>query len=215
MPMFPGGVDSYFVYLKNHLVYPSLAFKSEREGRVNISFVVDTFGKLTKIQILKPLGLGCDEAAIKFLEGMPLWTPGVDNGKKVPVLLNIPIEFKIDAYYNRFYKEGKLIYRDEKVVPEWIAKTSLQEFLTSKFKKFNLKNSKKIKYYFELNIKINDTGSVMEVLYTKSQPASYNDVKDVFIWLTNTLKNQTLDLWRPAQIDGTNVNATYIVNITL
>lgn len=212
MPMFPGGVDAYFEFIKNNLRYPSEAFKAQKEGRVELSMVIDTNGKITQPSVIKGIGYGCNEEALRIIQLMPHWNPGSDMGKKVNVLLNIPIEFKIDAYYNRYFMHGVLIYRDSKVIPVWRGTETIQEQLSTAYA--TIKKDKK-KYSFDLNIKIDTAGSVMEVLYTKSVPADYSEIKPIFDWVCATFKKMPAHLWKAAEVEGEKVNATYFLHLDL
>lgn len=212
MPMFPGGVDAYFEFIKKNLKYPPEAFKAQKEGRVELSLVVDTNGKITQPTIIKGIGYGCNEEALRIIQLMPNWNPGSDKGKKVNVLLNIPIEFKIDAYYNRYFLRGVLIYRDPKVLPIWVGPDTIQKYLSAAYADIR-KDPKK--YSFDLNIKIDTAGSVMEVLYTKSDPADYSEIKSIFEWVCTTFKKMPTHYWKPAEVEGEKVNATYFLHLAL
>lgn len=212
MPMFPGGVDAYFEFIKKNLRYPQEAFRQQKEGRVEISMVVDTNGKISQATVIKGIGYGCNEEALRIIGLMPNWTPGSDKGKKVTVLLNIPIEFRIDAYYNRYFVNGVLIYRDPKVLPAWSGSKTIQEYLSEAYIAAGIDNKK---YSFDLNIKIDTAGKVMEILYTKSEPADYSEIKTVFDWLSATFKKMSATLWNPAEVEGEKVNSTYFMHLDL
>jgi len=61
-----------------------------------ISFVVDSKGNVTDVKVLRGIGGGCDEEAIRVVKAMPQWHPGKQNGKNVRVLYNMPIYFKLN-----------------------------------------------------------------------------------------------------------------------
>lgn len=215
MPMFPGGVDSFHLYVKRNLKYPSDAIQSGKEGTVYISLVIDTFGKPTEIKCIKSLSPSCDQAAIDLFNQMPLWSAGKNQLVKVPVLLNIPIEFKLDQYFNRFLSNGVLLYRDPKVLPSWFHKLPFDKWIRQQFKETGNEISCKLPVTFELNIKIDSSGKVMEVLYAKSIPSDFASIKEAFQWVVNTIKTQSTKNWKPAVVEGEKVNATYFATITL
>lgn len=96
MPEFKGGETALRTFLAEHLKYPRRALETGTEGRLHISFVVNTDGSISKIKIVKgALGFGCEEAALQVIEKMPVWNPGQQNGTKVPVQITIPINFAI------------------------------------------------------------------------------------------------------------------------
>jgi protein TonB len=95
MPTFPGGEDKLMEFLGNNLKYPSMARETGIQGKVFITFVVNEDGKISDVKILRPLGGGCDEEALRVVKAMPNWKPGKQNGRSVPVQFNLPIQFKL------------------------------------------------------------------------------------------------------------------------
>jgi protein TonB len=96
MPEFPGGMSAWAKYLYKNLQYPAVARENNIQGRVTLSFVVERNGEITNIKVLKGIGAGCDEEAIRVLKKSPLWKPGKQNGKTVRVSYVIPIVFRLD-----------------------------------------------------------------------------------------------------------------------
>ncbi len=80
-------------YISQNLVYPEAAREAGTEGTVYVSFVVDEHGQVQNPAVLKDIGDGCGEAALRVIAGMPTWEPGEQMGKKVKVRLNLPIQF--------------------------------------------------------------------------------------------------------------------------
>jgi protein TonB len=95
MPSFDGGSDAMARYIRKELVYPPQAMEFEREGRVMVSFVVQTDGSITDITVLKGFGFGSEEEAKRVIEKMPKWIPGKQNGKLLPVRLVLPLQFQL------------------------------------------------------------------------------------------------------------------------
>jgi len=95
-PSFPGGMQQFYEYLKTSVKYPKEAFENKIEGKVFLSFVVETDGSLTDIMVERKLGSGTDEEAVRVLKESPRWIPGVQDGKKVRVKYNIPISFSLN-----------------------------------------------------------------------------------------------------------------------
>ena len=94
-PVFPGGMDKFYKYLNSSIKYPMMAAENNIQGKVFVSFVVEKNGALTDIKVLRSLGGGTDEEAVRVLKASPKWTPGVQNGKQVRVKYNIPISFSL------------------------------------------------------------------------------------------------------------------------
>ncbi len=96
MPEFPGGQAELFKYLQKNLEYPPLAKENNIQGRVVIEFVVDENGKITNPRVVKDIGWGCGEAALKVVKSMPRWKPGKQRNKPVSVRYNLPVRFQLD-----------------------------------------------------------------------------------------------------------------------
>lgn len=95
MPEFPGGKSGLKRYFRKNYTYPQAARESGVEGTVFIRFVVKEDGSISDIAVLKGLGFGCDDEAIRLVRKMPKWIPGEHNGKRVAVYKTMPIGFKL------------------------------------------------------------------------------------------------------------------------
>lgn len=97
MPKFPGGESALMEYVSKNVVYPEEAKEKEIQGRVFIGFVVEKDGSIGEVKVLRGIGGGCDEEAVRVIKGMPKWKPGMQKGKPVRVSYQIPIYFKLDT----------------------------------------------------------------------------------------------------------------------
>lgn len=95
-PSFPGGEGALMKYLATHIQYPALAKESGIQGRVYISFVVEPNGKIDHVKVLRGIGGGCDEEAVKVVKSMPRWNPGKQRGKPVRVAFTLPVNFRLE-----------------------------------------------------------------------------------------------------------------------
>jgi len=93
MPEFPGGTEQLFRYLGKNIEYPPMAKDAGIKGKVYVTFVVDKDGSIKDVKVLRGIGGGCDEEAIRVVKGMPKWNPGKQRGKAVRVQYNLPINF--------------------------------------------------------------------------------------------------------------------------
>lgn len=95
MPEFPGGVKALLDYVTSHVEYPAEAKNDTVMRRtVNLKFVVDKVGKVKDVEVLRSSGNPVfDNSAIKTVESMPEWKPGMQSGKPVDVAVQIPIQF--------------------------------------------------------------------------------------------------------------------------
>ena len=96
MPEFSGGINALMKYLSDNIKYPEEAKKEGIQGRVFVNFVVEKSGKVNNVNVIRGIGGGCDEEAIRVISSMPDWKPGLENGKAVRVDYNIPIKFALD-----------------------------------------------------------------------------------------------------------------------
>ena len=95
MPSFPGGDAALMKYLGNSIKYPAIAKDAGIQGTVFVTFVVDEKGDVKDVKVLRSIGGGCDEEAIRVVKNMPKWSPGKQRGKAVKVQYNLPIKFTL------------------------------------------------------------------------------------------------------------------------
>lgn len=95
MPEFPGGQQALFAYIGKELKYPEQAVEDGIEGVVFVTFVVEKDGSISTVSVLRGIGGGCDEEAVRVVRSMPKWKPGKQLGKEVRVKYNLPIHYKL------------------------------------------------------------------------------------------------------------------------
>ena len=95
MPEFPGGDDAMSKFLDENLVYPKQAKKQNIQGKVWIGFIVDKDGTVRNVEVLRGIGGGCEEEAVRVIKLMPKWKPGTQSGKPVMVKFRFPINFTL------------------------------------------------------------------------------------------------------------------------
>jgi TonB family protein len=86
-------------YLKENLRYPASAKEKKVEGTVYVIFVVDKEGITKNPEILRGVGAGLDEEAMRVIQESPAWTPGMQHGTLVNVKLRMPIRFRLPESY--------------------------------------------------------------------------------------------------------------------
>lgn len=94
-PEFPGGMDALYKYLAQNIKYPQLARDNNITGRVYVTFVVEKDGSIANPKVLRDIGGGCGQEAIRVVKSMPKWTPGKQRGKAVRVQFNLPVNFSL------------------------------------------------------------------------------------------------------------------------
>lgn len=95
MPEFPGGTDKMMRYLSNMIRYPVEAQMKKIQGMVISSFIVGKDGAISDIQVVRGIGSGCDDEAVRVIKNMPPWQPGKQGGQPVPVKFTLPIRFSL------------------------------------------------------------------------------------------------------------------------
>ncbi len=94
-PSYPGGEKACMDFFRKNLKYPKKAQKLGIQGTVFISFVVEKDGKLSDVKVVRGIGGGCDEEALRVVKKMPKWNPGKQKGETVSVKFTIPVRFRL------------------------------------------------------------------------------------------------------------------------
>jgi len=95
MPSFPGGEAKLMEYVAKNVKYPQIARETGIQGRVFVNFVVEPDGSVSNVSVLRGIGGGCDEEAMRVVKNMPKWKPGKQRGKPVRVQYMLPVNFKL------------------------------------------------------------------------------------------------------------------------
>ena len=96
MPEFPGGEVELFHYISKNIHYPQEAKEKGIQGRVFIGFVIEKDGSVSNVRNLRGVDSELDAEAMRVVESMPKWKPGMHNGEFVRVSYQIPIHFKLE-----------------------------------------------------------------------------------------------------------------------
>jgi protein TonB len=96
-PSFPGGMAQLGNYLRQNLRYPQAARQARVDGKVFVSFIVTNQGLIRDVNVLKGLGYGMNEEAVRVVQTMPTWTPGRQAGRLVNVKYNLVIPFVLSG----------------------------------------------------------------------------------------------------------------------
>ena len=94
-PEFPGGLDSLARFIKANLRYPEEALKQGIEGRVFVTFTIEVDGSVSNVRLLRDIGGGCGQEAVRVVKLMPKWKPARQQGKAVRTQFNLPVQFVI------------------------------------------------------------------------------------------------------------------------
>ena len=97
MPEFPGGSNALFEYLAKNIRYPKAAQDAKQQGRVILTFVVMKDGSIGNVKVVKGVSPELDEEAVRCVNSMPKWNPGMQKGQAVNVKYTVPISFRLDS----------------------------------------------------------------------------------------------------------------------
>lgn len=90
-PQFPGGTDEFYKFIAKNYQMPKV---DKFSGKVYVTFIIEIDGSLTGIKVLRDIGYGTGEEAIRVLSKCPKWIPGEHNGQKVRCTYSLPISLK-------------------------------------------------------------------------------------------------------------------------
>lgn len=199
-PEFPGGNVGLQDFIRENLQYPTEALKNKIQGVVYIRFVVEPDSTISNILVLRGLGSGCDEEAIRIVEKMPKWTPGSVNGKVCRVQYNIPIRFMLpcDKLIDTADLNDGVHYDYEKIVevaPQFPGgEDSLNHFLLSQIVYPKEAQDNQIQGTVYVGFTINEDGSVSDVRIMRSVGAGLDEEAMRVISM--------MPKWTPAQNKG-------------
>lgn len=222
MPEFPGGAAEMMTYLSGNIKYPEQAKDKGISGRVFLSFVVEKDGSVNQVKVVKGIGGGCDEEALRVVKAMPKWKPGLQKGKPVRVSYMLPITFKLNegdksqeenvekALEKAKKPDDKGVYQIAETMPEYPdgmdgLRSFIQENLTvpEKYKQIDTK----AEYRVFVQFVIAEDGSITNIELMKPEP-SKQDLNDEAVRVVKSMPK-----WKPGTVDGKPVKVRYVLPI--
>lgn len=91
----PGGMNGWNQYLAGNLKYPAQARQMGIEGTVILVFIINSDGSISNVEVLRGIGGGCDEEAMRVVQNSPDWKPAEQRGRVVNSRMRLPIRFKL------------------------------------------------------------------------------------------------------------------------
>lgn len=95
MPEFPGGDLALRKSIASTIKYPDIAIENGIQGKVYVTFVVTKNGNIANTKIARGVDPALDKEAMRVVNGLPLWKPGIQKGKPVNVSYTVPINFRL------------------------------------------------------------------------------------------------------------------------
>lgn len=96
-PVYPGGVDAMMKFLTDNIKYPFIALENGSKGTVICTFVIEKDGSVSDVKVIRGLDPSMDKEAIRVIEQMPKWKPGMQRGNAVNVRYTLPVTFKLTS----------------------------------------------------------------------------------------------------------------------
>lgn len=94
-PEFPGGLSALYTFLAKNMKYPAEAREKNIQGKVYVSFIIEKDGSVSNVTLIRGIGGGCDEEAIRVVQMLPKWIPGKTRGNPIKVLYKMPVSFRL------------------------------------------------------------------------------------------------------------------------
>ena len=95
MPDFPGGQAALMSYLSKNIKYPTIAQENGTQGRVIVQFVVNKDGSIVDAKVARSVDPCLDKEALRVINSMPKWKPGMQRNKPVRVKYTVPVMFRL------------------------------------------------------------------------------------------------------------------------
>lgn len=97
MPSFPGGDAELLKYIATNIKYPKESQDNGEQGRVICSFIVGRDGSVNNPEVLRGVTPLLNEEAVRVINTMPRWNPGMQRGRAVAVKYTVPITFRLKS----------------------------------------------------------------------------------------------------------------------
>ncbi len=94
-PEFPGGMAAWAKFIQKNLRYPYQAQDAAIQGKVVLSFVIEKDGTITDVSVVRGIGYGCDDEAVRVIKKSPKWKAGKQNDENVRVRYTMPIAYTL------------------------------------------------------------------------------------------------------------------------
>ena len=216
MPEFPGGTEKFMEYLSGNIKYPEAAKDKNISGRVFIQFVVEKDGSVTNVGVMRGIGGGCDEEAIRVVKAMPKWKPGLQDGKPVRVSYILPVNFKLDEKakeaedMNKAKSDKTEIWDIPETKPSFRGGNSaLQQYIQDNLvvpEKYADMDTK-AEYRVLVRFMIAEDGTITDVETVKPDP-SKTDLNEEAVRVVKGMPK-----WAPGKVNGKCVKTKFVLPI--
>ena len=199
-------------YLSRNLNYPDGARNKNITGRVIVKFVVNEDGGISDAKVLRGIGGGCDEEAVRVLMNMPPWKPGKQNGKPVKVYFTQPFSFNIDDSRNNNIKKNSTFPKDyvfrlfyDHLDKHPKAEYDYASYFTEHIQYPKIAQESKIQGDVDVKFVVNKDGSIKDFVVLKS--IGYGCDSEA-IRVVKSMPD-----WKPGIFNGKKINAEALVTV--
>lgn len=206
MPKYPGGEDSLKSFIANNVKYPKIAVEKGIQGKVYVTFVVDTDGSVAESRIARGVDPALDKEALRVINSMETWTPGKEKGKPVKVSYTVPINFALNDKKQVKKKEGDVYFIVEEMPIYPGGDKALREFITNNVKYPEIAQKEGIQGRVYVTFVVDVDGSISKASIARGVDPSLD--KEA-LRVVNSLP-----AWTPGKEKGKPVKVSYTVPIS-
>jgi TonB family protein len=94
MPVFDEKDMTLAKFISQNINYPEIAYRQNISGKVLLSFIIEPQGRISNIQVLRPVGGGCTEEAVRVAR-LIKWNPGIKDGMAVRTNMQLEFTFRL------------------------------------------------------------------------------------------------------------------------
>jgi len=204
--------ESFLAFMYENISYPVAALQENLEGTVVLSFVVEKNGFITQPTIVKDIGGGCGEEALRVVTGMQQmgmrWVPAVKSGDTVRARVTVPLRFRIEQPLPYSLVDGDTIYTTIDSFPVFNAGQSLSDYYQEKLTYPEAWKDSCRAGVLEAQLLIKTDGSVKVLEIT-----DMNDLGYAFWDQAVTTSISTFGMWQPARYEGREVPYAFSISI--
>ena len=95
-PQFEGGTPGMIKYLQDNLQFSEKDMGGLKKAKIYVKFIINTKGEVTKVENMNSVNEVLDKEALRIIESMPYWRPGIKNGTRVNTEMVLPISFMVN-----------------------------------------------------------------------------------------------------------------------
>jgi TonB family protein len=196
-------------FFYQNINYPYEARRQNIEGTIVVRFVVEKDGTISNSEVMRDIGAGCGEEALRIVNAMNglglKWVPGLQNGQPVRARYVLPIKFKLQAPPDFEIVQGDSVWTVFDKPLQFIGgRDSLANFLAEKLKYPEVGNDSCLIGNIDVKVLVRDNGDVRVLEMT-----DYNALGDDFWYEAINATTSTIGHWELAEHNGRKVPAAF------